>query len=192
MLLVMGSPPLRMLTKVLHRSSAPSARCYPALAQLECSCDICNPDGDNYRAGQLPPRPAPVLVLFSGGVDSTLLAALAHAALPAEVCTVRQVRVRTRLTNANGPCFLRYVTLLMQFHCHCRPHADPDRHLNDRSGSGLTPSGAARHPTHEFDTDSGPDPVNTCVRPTVEQELLRRRQSTWRRSALTAALHPTG
>ncbi len=73
----------------------------PALARVPTHWDAAvthakDLDGSRCSAGRLPLRPAPVLLLFSGGVDSTLLAALAHVALPPEVRTL-QLRLRLGL-----------------------------------------------------------------------------------------------
>lgn len=65
-----------------QQGQLPHEAAWPAVK--ECMSRACEMQGQGRQEQQREVVPAPVLILFSGGVDSTLIAALAHEALPSK------------------------------------------------------------------------------------------------------------
>lgn len=71
---------LQAVPLCVSRSQSCNVQVLNILGQaVKTHCNACDIDMPQEEAPS--PGPAPVLILFSGGVDSTLIAALAHKAL---------------------------------------------------------------------------------------------------------------
>lgn len=71
--------PMPSVFHLPHMASIDLHRLYVAWSHMQVRCACI----EQHAAS--PPHASPLLILFSGGIDSTLLAALAHQCLPPEV-----------------------------------------------------------------------------------------------------------